>query len=673
MDLSLEKKLENHSTNQNPYRKTSPRNNFEQAQSVLPGYRFIRQLGHGSQGDVYLAVRASDGLQVAIKKLNISSVSNWKEYELFHREAEVLSGLNIEGVAKFYDAIERLEDEPPCSYLIQEYVQGMPLSKILNSGHRFTIDQVYDIMMQLIDILYQLHKHEPPVIHRDIKPSNILMMPLDNGKYKVYLIDFGAVANPQVQGGGSTVAGTFGYMSPEQLMGKPEAASDIYSLGALGVQMFTGKSPADFETKDFHLIFEPEMQSYPVALVNTLRSMLEPDPKKRLSDHKKLYRLFKAFQNDVYSNTGSRQSNMSPEEFQDKLLNVNAYGDDGNLELWQELSDELPRKNIPSVYLSINEYKMRTANYHLERNPVFTATSMRTNEFVQNRKNQEHWETLLTLLLLAFYAIAPILVIFLLIAYFPGVNFAKFMMPGIFVYVVILVGTHKYISRLVNKISRKLSTKLIKHDNPLVLTGDIWDVHQNYINELLEHGRKTIATIVSVEYIPVKVKMVEQNLARSFYASKDLYTFYCVHRSPLFKISYKFNPPDDEKEEDLVHEIYTHIEPENHYHPGDPLPILYRIYKNDENYEVVDSMPFPIPLNDVFLDNNVFYHLDNEAISTQHLNAEMSKKFHSIRQKAKNDHAMKELQKSLEKELSNDSYDDSFEVISTLLNSGKYG
>jgi serine/threonine protein kinase len=110
-------------------------------------------------------------------------------------------------------------------------------------------------MMQLLDILKQLHAHEPPVIHRDIKPSNILLKALGGDDYEVYLIDFGAVANPQVQGGGSTVAGTFGYMAPEQLTGKPCPASDIYSLAAVAVYLISGRSPADMPMKDFSSLY----------------------------------------------------------------------------------------------------------------------------------------------------------------------------------------------------------------------------------------------------------------------------------------------------------------------------------------------------------------------------------------------------------------------------------
>lgn len=211
--------------------------------AILPGYKLIREIGHGAQGKVYLCERVQDGQRVAIKRLNIESVKNWKEYELFHREATVLESLTIDGVARFYEAIDRLQDNPPCSYIVQEYIPGKSLSEILNTGIRLPLHCVYDIVLQLLNILKQLQSHKPPVIHRDIKPSNILLEPTKGDQYKVWLIDFGAVANPQVQSGGSTVAGTFGYMPPEQLTGNPIPASDIYSLAAVIVYVLSGRSP----------------------------------------------------------------------------------------------------------------------------------------------------------------------------------------------------------------------------------------------------------------------------------------------------------------------------------------------------------------------------------------------------------------------------------------------
>ena len=130
-------------------------------------------------------------------------------------------------------------------------------------------------------------------------------------------------------------------------------------------------------------------------------------------------------------------------------------------------------------------------------------------------------------------------------------------------------------------------------------------VDQYVVNGLLKYGRKTVATICSVSYEPIE-QYVETNLS-----GKREEILYCFHYLPRFKISYRFNPPDDSNENDLVHYIYTHIEPENHYKVGDPFPILYRIYQNEKGLELVDSMPFPVALSDVISEQYMLYHLSH--------------------------------------------------------------
>ena len=316
-------------------------------------YRFIREIGHGAQAKIFLARRLKDGQQVAIKQLNIQSVKSWKAYDLFHREATVLETLNIEGVAKFYDAFECLEDTPPCSYIVQEYIEGRSLAGMLAESHRFKVTDDYDIILQMLAILQRLKQCDPPVIHRDIKPSNIMLTPKQTGGYKVTLLDFGAVANPQVQGGGSTTAGTIGYMPPEQLMGNPVLASDIYSLGVVAIQLFTGIAPGDLQIKDFRLIFEPHMEQMPQELIATLREMLEPNVAERLSDIPVLLERFNGFKNNSFA-AKPKKEDLDPgnkmKKMGDQLVKVKSIGDAGNLDLWQALSDQTPRP-LPNVCL----------------------------------------------------------------------------------------------------------------------------------------------------------------------------------------------------------------------------------------------------------------------------------------------------------------------------------
>ena len=320
--------------------------------SIADRYAFTEEIGHGAQGRIFKAVRLSDGQDVVIKQLNVSSVKSWKEYELFKREGAVLKSLNVQGVAHFYDAIECLDEEPAFSYIVQELIPGVSLQQMINDGHRFRVDDVYDLTIQALEILDRLHHHDPPVIHRDIKPSNLMISPDANGHYRITIIDFGAVANPQVQSGGSTVAGTFGYMPPEQLMGKPSPASDVYSLAAVAVQMFCGKSPAYMPTKDFRLIFEPDMQDKPIELVNLLRKMLEPNVENRFADIPAIIDQLKQVQNERLDRRKYKEIVKYEDGFEAELEAVRYIGQDGNFELWQSMPDSTPRK-LPKSYEKI--------------------------------------------------------------------------------------------------------------------------------------------------------------------------------------------------------------------------------------------------------------------------------------------------------------------------------
>ncbi|MBO4349690.1 MAG: hypothetical protein J6A01_01935, partial [Proteobacteria bacterium] len=116
------------------------------------------------------------------------------------------------------------------------------------------------------------------------------------------------------------------------------------------------------------------------------------------------------------------------------------------------------------------------------------------------------------------------------------------------------------------------------------------DKTQQKISKLLRFGRKTIATIVSVEYIPVNAD----------YSEYEVDTFqFSTHDDPAILVKYKFNPPDDEREDDLVHKIKLREMPDTFLKKGDPLPILYRIYRDKLHQEHVDSMPFPLVLSDI--------------------------------------------------------------------------
>ena len=222
--------------------------------SILAGrYRFISLLGEGAQGKTWLAEKLSDGTKVAIKELKFSEIDNQKNYELFIREAEMLKNLEVQGVPVFYECVSDDSVSKTC-WIVQEYVSFRSLQFELEKAGKLSETCVLRIMLSITDILKELQtKYTPPVIHRDIKPSNILC---NMSNYQTWLIDFGAVANPHKKSGGSTIAGTFGYMAPEQLLGESRIQSDFYSLGVTALQLLTGVSPVDMPVSVFEIQFE---------------------------------------------------------------------------------------------------------------------------------------------------------------------------------------------------------------------------------------------------------------------------------------------------------------------------------------------------------------------------------------------------------------------------------
>ncbi|MBO4351727.1 MAG: serine/threonine protein kinase [Proteobacteria bacterium] len=552
-------------------------------------YRFIKEIGHGAQGRIYLAEHIFTHTKVSIKQFNIHSVKTWKEYDLFKREAQVLASLHINGVARFYEAIERLEDEPPCSFIIQEFIEGDSLQTMLKRGHRFSMVEICDMIMQILYILHSLHNHTPPVIHRDIKPSNLMLTPLEGGGYHVTIIDFGAVSNPQIQGGGSTVAGTYGYMPPEQMTGHTVPASDIYAVGAVAVQLFTGKAPSDLEVKDFRIIFEPEMEDKPHALVATLRSMLDPKVETRQADIRELIRLFHQFRANQFEIQNKKTEEVHYEPtYEEKLNKVNFIGQEGNLELWDGLPDSTNRDMIA---LYTHYLKTLSANTNRDNG------SSEDDYYAFEDKKQVSARNKSFALVLFFMAFWGAVTVFsLYITKLTGWHAILFIfIMGIPCMIVALV---EYNRLKVNRTRPFLASIYHHREYRSILKGEA-----PLFQELIQSGRKAIATIVDVQYINTPSYNVEDNPKGKL---RKFASHLACHDDPAFLIRYKFNPPDDVRSEDLVHNYITYGEPEYHYRVGDRLPVLYTIYNSYFN-QVVSSMPFPLPIYDLRGFHDIIY------------------------------------------------------------------
>ncbi|MBW4439922.1 MAG: ABC transporter substrate-binding protein [Plectolyngbya sp. WJT66-NPBG17] len=215
-------------------------------------YKIIQALGSGGFGQTYIAedTRRPGNPRCVLKHLSFSSENEAilrQVRRMFYAEANTLEKLGR------HDQIPQLLayfEEENEFYLVQEFVQGHPLSDEISGGNRLAEAQVIELVEDVTRVLSFVH--EQGVIHRDLKPENLMRRDRDQ---KLVLIDFGAVKTivetsitdtaPQTQM--SVPVYTSGYAASEQCLGKPRFNSDLYSLGMIAIQALTGVRPAQLE------------------------------------------------------------------------------------------------------------------------------------------------------------------------------------------------------------------------------------------------------------------------------------------------------------------------------------------------------------------------------------------------------------------------------------------
>ncbi|MBE9045075.1 serine/threonine protein kinase [Pleurocapsales cyanobacterium LEGE 10410] len=241
-------------------------------------YSILNKLGQGGSGITYAAVDKKTGEQVAIKALSLTGLDDWKKIELFEREAKILQQLNHPAIPKYIDYFQVETASEVYFYIVQELAPGQSLAHLISQGWQPDEQTVKDLAQRVLEILVYLQQLTPPVIHRDIKPNNIIYQP-DTGK--LFLVDFGAVQDTYHHTVmGSTVVGTYGYMSPEQFRGGATLSTDLYGLGSTLLFLLTGKSPAELPQKKLKIKFRNTVQIEP-SFANWIDKLIEPNVKQR--------------------------------------------------------------------------------------------------------------------------------------------------------------------------------------------------------------------------------------------------------------------------------------------------------------------------------------------------------------------------------------------------------
>jgi Tol biopolymer transport system component len=269
------------------------------AGTKLGPYEIQSPLGAGGMGEVYRARDTRLERIVAVKILPSHLSENPEAKQRFDQEARTISSVNHPNICTLYD----VGHQNGTDYLVMEYLDGETLAGRLRKGP-LPIEQV---LRYGLDICEGLDKaHRCGVIHRDLKPGNIM---LTKGGAK--LMDFGlakaSVSTAAAASGltmtsstppGShpltaqgTVVGTFQYMSPEQVEGKPaDARSDIFALGAVLYEMTTGKRAFEGKTAASAMASVLEREPPPItslqpmtppAFERLVKSCLAKDPDDR--------------------------------------------------------------------------------------------------------------------------------------------------------------------------------------------------------------------------------------------------------------------------------------------------------------------------------------------------------------------------------------------------------
>jgi len=250
--------------------------------ALLAGrYRIVALLGRGGMGEVYRAHDLTLGQEVALKFLPEVAARNPAALARFYNEVRIARQVSHANVCRVYDLGE-VEGQP---YLSMEYVDGEDLGSLLRRIGRLPSDKAIEIARQLCAGLAAAHAKG--VLHRDLKPANVML----NGRGHVVVTDFGLAALADEIPGEEIRNGTPAYMAPEQLAGKEVTMlSDIYSLGLVLYEVFTGKRA--FEASTLAELVRLHTETTPVspsslvkeldpAVESAILRCLDPEPSHR--------------------------------------------------------------------------------------------------------------------------------------------------------------------------------------------------------------------------------------------------------------------------------------------------------------------------------------------------------------------------------------------------------
>lgn len=257
-----------------------------QNNSFLTRYNYIKPLGKGGCGEVFLAESRALGNLWAVKKIPKDSETTISGYI----EPEVLKRLNHPALPRICD----VQEDNDYIYIIEDFIEGVCLKQELDSKKSFKEKTVIDWGIQLCSVLEYLHGQKPnSIIYGDMKPHNIIL----TADGFVKLIDFGVASfkSEDSEMSGETVfIGTKGYSAPEQYFSNTSSrASDIYSLGITLIQLITGIDPLQnqqfFLNDSYTEVISEELSRVLQRCINPRPELRYPSAAQLMKELRQLY------------------------------------------------------------------------------------------------------------------------------------------------------------------------------------------------------------------------------------------------------------------------------------------------------------------------------------------------------------------------------------------------
>jgi serine/threonine-protein kinase len=258
--------------------------------SRIGEYEITSKLGEGGMGVVYAGVQPLIGKKVAVKVLNPLLSQDASMEQRFIQEARSVNQIGHRNIVDIFSFGQLPSGQ---HYFVMELLPGQTLASRLGQPVPPTYEEGFNILLEVCEAL--IAAHAEGIVHRDLKPDNIYLAQGKTGPLEVKLLDFGIA---KLMHGGQAVGqtgtgvpmGTPLYMSPEQCRGADvDARTDIYALGVIMFEMFTGRLPfkknSYIETVTAHLTELPprpaELAELPPGLEPIIFACLEKDPDAR--------------------------------------------------------------------------------------------------------------------------------------------------------------------------------------------------------------------------------------------------------------------------------------------------------------------------------------------------------------------------------------------------------